>query len=708
MAAEELFLNRELSWLEFNQRVLDEARNPGVPVLDRLFFLGVTASNLDEFFMVRVGGLDLLIQSDVTTPDTTGLSPREQRRLILQRARRMVDEQYRCWRDEVLADASRQDVRLLAPAGYNPAQRAYVERFIAETASSVLTPIALPREQRTVLAGGGLHLAALLAPDTPGGDPRLAAIRLTPHVRRVLPLPGEGREFAATLLEDAVQSCLAVFFEGQSILASGCFRITRNADIPVREEYAEDLAAAMETLLRRRRSGNCVRIELAADMPEALRVRLLEQVEAAPDAVFAIDGPLDLSGVATLCQVEALEALRSPAWAPQACAMLQGEGSLFEEIADHDLLVSLPFERFDPVVRLIQEAAVDPAVLAIKIILYRAGERSAIVEALISAAEAGKSVTAVIELKARFDEANNIAWARDMEAAGVQVFQGVKGLKTHAKACLIVRAEEGSLVRYLHLATGNYNTSTARFYTDVGLLTCDPALGADVSSLFHAITGYSTPRGYQKLAQAPLTLRDRLLELIRGETQRARSGQPARIAAKLNALVDPTLVKALYEASRAGVTIDLNVRGICVLRPGVPGLSERIRVVSIVDRFLEHSRILRFHHGGDERVFLSSADWMPRNLDRRIELLTPVEDPACRARLITILETCLADTAKGREMAPDGSYRPPAGGPQAVRSQEVLHLAACEAARQRIKRRTTLFDAHRPAPRTPASKGSRA
>ncbi len=701
MTTETLFLNRELSWLEFNQRVLDEAFNPAVPVLDRLFFLGVTASNLDEFFMVRVGGLDLLIESDVTTPDNAGLSPREQRRRILARVGRMVEDQYRCWHDLILRDAAASGVRLLRPPDYDDAQQAYVQRFVRETASAVLTPVALPLGQTSTLASGGLYLAALLTPAAPDGDPRLAVIRLTPHLRRVLPLPAEGGEFAATLLEDAVQAFLPLFFEGQTVSAAGCFRITRNADIPVREEYAEDLAAAMETLLRQRRSGDCVRLELAADMPSPLRARIIAQVDVALDAVFEIPGPLDLSGVAALASVDGLESLRYPSWPPQACAMLDSHSSLFDEIADHDVLLSLPFERFDPVVRLVQEAAADPAVLAIKIILYRAGERSAIVEALIAAAEAAKSVTAVVELKARFDEANNIAWAREMEAAGVQVIQGVKGLKTHAKACMVVRVEDGALVRYLHLATGNYNAGTARFYTDVGLLSCDPALGADLSAFFHAITGYSTPRGYQKLAQAPLTLRERLLELIGGETQRARSGQPARIAAKLNALVDPALVRALYEASQAGVTVDLNIRGICVLRPGVPGLSERIRVLSIVDRFLEHSRILRFHHGGDERLFLSSADWMPRNLDRRIELLTPVEDPACRERLIQILDSCLSDTAKGREMMPDGSYRPPAGGPGAARSQEVLYRAACETSRQRSKKRTTLFEPHRPARRTP-------
>lgn len=696
MSTESRLINRELSWLEFNQRVLDEARDASVPLLDRLFFLAVTASNLDEFFMVRVGGLKLLVEGNVTSCDPSGLTPREQLRRILARVRRMVEDQYECLARELLPGAAAHGLRILKPAAMDAAQHAFVERYVEDAASSILTPLAVEAGgDRPVLVSRALHLAVMLHAKKPSKPPRFAVLRLGRE--RILHLPSEGNGHDVALLEDVVALGARSFFQGQTILASTCFRITRNADIPVREEYAEDLATEMEAVLRIRRSSDCVRLELAEGACSELRDFVVGLAGADADDVVDIPGPLDLTGLGELCKLETLSHLRYPPWPPQPNLMVDATKSIFDEIAARDILVSLPFERFDPVVRFVQQAAVDPDVLAIKIILYRTGDNSPIAQALATAAERGKSVTAVVELKARFDEASNIAWARTMETAGVQVVYGIKGFKTHAKACMVVRREEGVIVRYLHLATGNYNESTARFYTDVGLLTCNAALGLDIAAFFHAITGYSVPQSYQKIAQAPLNLRERLLALVQGEAQRAKSGQPARIMAKMNSLVDPTLIDALYEASQAGVDIRLNVRGICMLRPGVKGLSEHIRIVSIVDRCLEHSRIFRFHHGGDDLLFLSSADWMPRNLDRRIELLVPVEDAACRKRLVHILETCLADTAKGREMLPDGTYRRPAGGPQALRSQAVLYKRACDAAKQKARSKTTLFEPHRPA-----------
>jgi len=614
----------------------------------------------------------------------------------------MVSDQYGCLENDLLPGLAQQGVRIVRPSAFSAGQHAFVDRYVEETAVSTLSPLAVEPETEATWVSGGLYQAFQLAPKRTGDSFRYVVMRLVPGLPRILPLPSESGRFDVALLEDVVGIGAPRFFLGQQVIASTCFRITRNADIPVREEYAEDLASEMEAVLRQRRSSDCVRLEVSAGVAPELREWLLQRVEAHEDAVFEIPGPLDLTGLAELCRMDPLDHLRYSPWPPQACSMLDPAKGIFDEIANRDILLSLPYERFDPVVRLVQEAAADPDVLAIKIILYRAGTRSPIVKALIAAAEVGKSVTAVVELKARFDEANNIAWAREMESAGVQVLQGIKGVKTHAKACMVVRREDGVIVRYLHLATGNYNSTTARFYTDVGLLTCNMALGVDVAAFFHAITGYSEPQNYQKLAQAPLTLRDRLRALVEAETQRASAGQPARIMAKMNALVDPVLVKALYEASQAGVDIQLNIRGICVLRPGVAGLSERIRVVSIVDRFLEHSRIFRFHHGGDELVFISSADWMPRNLDRRIELLVPVEDPVCHKRLVGILETCFADTVKSRELLPDGGYRRPVGGPGAVRCQALLYKKSCDAAKQRAKSRAIHFEPHRSTRRTKA------
>ncbi len=695
MAAESRFLNRELSWLEFNQRVLDEAKDASVPVLDRLFLLSVTDSNLEEFFMVRVGGLKLQIEGGVTTPDASGLTPREQYRRILERVRRMVADQYACLAHGLLPDMARQGLRLVAPEDFTPAQRAFVEHYLEDTVLSTLSPLAVEPDAGPVWVSGGLYMAFALEPERADGAPRLAVMRLVPGLPRFLALPGEDGAQEVALIEAVVQAGASRFFLGRTVQSCACFRVMRNADILVREEYAENLAVEMEEVLRLRRRSGAVRLDLSAGIDPFLRDWLVECTGVAEEGVFEIPGPLDLGGFAELSRWDSLAHLREAPWPPQPCAQLDPAEGIFDAIANRDLLLCLPFERFDPVLRLVEEAATDPDVLAIKIILYRTGSRSPIVRSLIAAAASGKSVTAVVELKARFDEASNIAWAREMEAAGVQVLLGVRGLKTHAKACMVVRREDGAIVRYLHLGTGNYNATTARQYTDVGLLTCNVALGADLAAFFHAITGYSEPQNYQKLAQAPLTLRDRLLTLIESETQRAAAGQPAWIQAKMNALVDPALVEALYRASQAGVEIQLNVRGICVLRPGVPGLSERIRVVSIIDRFLEHSRILRFHHGGDDLVFLSSADWMPRNLDRRVELLVPVEDPDCRARLVRILAVCLADTAKGRELLADGGYRPPAGGDEALRSQARLYQEACEASRQRARVRPIRFEPHR-------------
>jgi len=709
------YINRELSWLEFNQRVLDEALDPAVPLLERLFFLAVTASNLDEFFMLRISGLKLLVEGGVTRPDRAGLTPHEQLQQVLARIRRMYADQYECLDRELLPALAAAGVRLKQREELDAAQAEFADAYVAEEAASVLTPVALdPEAPLPLLVSGALYLLFMLAPeesdsaaaaaaatigsqcDASTGHPRFALLRLGNE--RLLRLPHAADKYDVVLSEDLLRAS-SVLFHGQQILASTCLRITRNADIPVREEYAAELATEMEAVLRNRRDSGCVRLEVSAGTCRELRECALKLAGVSEEMVFEIPGPLNLAALDTLCNWPSLAHLCYPPWPPQPNCMIDPTRNIFGEIAARDIVVSLPFESFDPVLQLLEQAGADPHVLAIKILLYRTANDSRVVQALARAAEQGKNVTAVIEIKARFDEATNIAWARELEAAGVQVVYGIRGYKTHAKACLVVRREAGGIVRYLHLSSGNYNEVTGRLYTDVGLLTCNPDMGRDIADFFNVITGYAEPQDYRLITQAPLNLRDRLLALIAEETRRARAGQPAWIRAKMNALIDYRLVDALYEASQAGVEIDLNVRGMCVLRPGLPGLSERIRVVSIIDRYLEHSRIFRFCHGGDELVFLSSADWMPRNLERRIELLIPIQDPACRDRLVQILETCLADNVKGRLMQGDGSYlrRPIAAGEQLLRSQEELYRLSCKAAKNNNRaapEQLVLFEPH--------------
>jgi polyphosphate kinase len=472
--------------------------------------------------------------------------------------------------------------------------------------------------------------------------------------------------------------------------------LPRNADISVREDAASDLLAGMEEVLDERRHADCVRLEIDESASPMLlnflrRALGIEKVEA-----FSLPGPLDLAAWSTLSDRLGFDHLKYEPWPPQRSPLLTAGRSMFETITAQDVLLYHPYDSFEPVQRLVEEAAVDPEVLAIKQILYRTSRDSPIVAALQRAAENGKHVTVVVELKARFDEARNIAWARRLEQAGAQVIYGVKGLKTHAKACLIVRREPHGIQRYVHFGTGNYNEATARVYSDASLFTVDGDLGSDVVAFFNAVSGYSQPQKYRKLEAAPIGLRDRLLEMIRTETDRARDRQPARIMAKVNALLDTQLIDALYEASQEGVEIRLNVRGICCLRPGVPGLSENIEVVSIVDRFLEHARIMYFHHGGDGRVFMSSADWMPRNLDRRIELLVPIEDAQCRQRLTHILETCFADNAKARRLRGDGTHERATAAGEVVRAQERLFDEVRAAVRQAEQQRATVFEPHLP------------
>lgn len=686
------FLNRELSWVEFNQRVLNQALDQSLPLLERLKFLAITGSNLDEFFMVRVGGLRLLVEQGLGGLDPAGMTPSEQLHAVIKRVHQMVRDQYSCFVDidKRLAEAG---IRRLTPAELNARQADAIEQQFDSEVFSVLSPAAIRADAPfPLLANQMLHLAVQLAPAGDDPQPRFAVIPLGKALPRILWLGGA----AYILLEEVVLKCLGRFFPGETVVGGAVFRITRNADFTLRDDLAFDLVSGMEGILSARKHGACVRLEVASNIGAELLAFLKKSLQVRDEDVFPADGPLDLAGFFPLAETQGFDALRYEPWAPLRSPQIEPNANLFETIARGDILLYHPYESFDPVVQLIEAAAVDPSVLAIKQILYRTSRKSPIVAALARAAQRGKYVTAIVELKARFDEARNIEWAHNLEEAGVQVIYGVKGLKTHAKLCVIVRREShGVIQRYVHFATGNYNEITSKLYSDAGLLTCNDELGSDAVMFFNAISGYSQPQRYRKIEAAPTGLRTKLLEMIEAETQYKKDGQEAFIDAKFNSLVDPEMINALYAASKEGVKIRLSIRGVCCLRPGVPGLSENITVTSIVDRFLEHARILHFHHGGDDRVFISSADWMPRNLDRRIELLVPVEEPALRDRLIKILGRNFEDNVKALKLMPDGRYdRVASKRRKPRRCQQELYDDVREVVRAAEEARQTVFEPH--------------
>jgi polyphosphate kinase len=683
------FLNRELSWLEFNQRVLEEAQDAALPLLERLKFLAITGSNLDEFFMVRVGGLILLQESGSRTRDNSGLTPGSQLAAIRKRVATFIDDQYRLLNDELLPALAAQGIRRLALRELSPPQRAHVEAWFSENILPILTPLAVDDGE----ADGPQPADALQIPDlqlavacelaaADGGAPRLAVIPVPKSVPRFLTVP-ETEGFAFVTVEDLIAGELGIFFPGEEVAATTVFRVTRNGDIAVRDEEAADLADEMEEILAARRSSGTVRLEIQQGAGRGLVARLQRLCGADGRTTYRLPGLIDLKALFQLALLPDFERLQIEPWLPQPSAWIDPAQSIFDAIAERDILLIHPYESFDPVVRLVEEAADDPDVVAIKQILYRTAGDSRIIDALVRAAENRKHVTVVVELKARFDEARNLGRAEELRRAGAHILYGVRGLKTHAKALLVVRNEGGRLKRYVHFGTGNYNETTARLYTDVSYLTARAEYGADASAFFNAVTGRSRPAGFLKIANAPHSLKPRLLDLIQSEADRAAQGQPARIWAKMNSLQDPEIIEALYAASAAGVDIRLNVRGICCLRPGVKGLSENIRVVSIIDRYLEHARLFLFHQGGREELFLSSADWMTRNLEKRVELMVPVEDPASRKRLLRVLRACLDDNVKARLLLPDGGHERIRRGARekARRAQEILAREARAAAR---------------------------
>ncbi len=696
------YLNRELSWLEFNGRVLEEARDPAVPLLERVRFLAITSSNLDEFFMVRVGGLRMLSDRGAHRKDISGLTPRGQLLEIGRRVHAMVDEQYACLARDLDPALERAAIRRIPWDKTTPEQSIHLDRIFEQEILPLLTPRAIdPEQEFPMIAGLTLHLAVRLrraeaATGAPAGE-GWAVVAIPRTLSRFYTVPAEDA-YHYVLAEDLIRGHLDRLFPGCEILETAIFRITRNADMSVVEDLAADLLARMQEVLVARRESDCVRLEIEAGADPKLAGWLRRRLDADEAQVYRVPGPLALSAWFGFGDMQGFESLKSEPRPPQPSPLVPRGEPMFDLLDRRDVILYAPFESYDPVVAFVEEAAADPNVLAIKQILYRTSKNSPIVAALARAAADGKQVTALVELKARFDEARNIEWARALEHAGVQVIYGIRGFKTHAKVCLVVRREPQGIRRYVHFSTGNYNEMTARIYADISLLTAAEDYGADASAFFNTITGITQPGSLRRLEAAPLGLRRRALDLIEGEIHRCKQGRPARIVVKVNSLADPELIDALYRASQAGVPVDLLVRGICCLRPGVPGLSEKIRVFSVVDRFLEHARILYFHQDGDPALFISSADWMPRNLDKRIELLIEVVDPACRKYLTRVLDVCLADTVKARRLLPDGSYERVRPAPKAkpVRSQQALYEAARRAAKAAEDSGKAVFVPHRP------------
>lgn len=660
-----LYINRELSWLEFNARVLDEARDPDVPLLERLKFLAIFASNLDEFFMVRVAGLKQQVARGVRETRADGMSAAGQLAAIYTNVHEMVNEQYRVLGEEVLPALEREGVRFVTFAQLTASQKRVLEKRFRQEVFPVLTPLAIdPSHPFPFLRNRSQNLAVhLRRPDSElvAGVGPLAVVQLPAALGRFVEVPPAGKNPGRAtyiLLGDLITHFIGELFPGLEVEGVYPFRVTRNADLALDEEEAEDLLVAMQKELRRRERGAAVRLEIDTSATPTVHRMLMQALSLGEQDVYEIDGPLNL---AEFMQVYGalgdLSDLRDPPFTPQDTPELASEEDTFAAVSKGDVLLHHPYESYDQVVDFIREAAEDPRVLAIKMTLYRTSGDSPVIQALAHAAENGKQVTALVELKARFDEQQNIVWARALEESGVHVVYGFIGLKTHCKVALVVRREAAGLRRYVHLSTGNYNPSTGRLYTDLSFFTCREEFAEDASALFNLLTGYSQPPAWQRLFVAPLGLRTRLLELIEREGDHAEAGRPARIVAKMNALSDDEVVRALYRASRRGVKIDLLVRGICCLRPGLPGWSENIRVRSIVDRYLEHSRIFGFENGGKREVYLSSADWMQRNLRRRVEVMFPVEDEQLASRVFDeILALELSDNVHARELQPDGSY----------------------------------------------------
>ncbi|MDR2649560.1 MAG: RNA degradosome polyphosphate kinase [Clostridiales bacterium] len=688
------YFNRELSWLEFNDRVLEEAQDKSNLLMERLKFLAITASNLDEFFMVRVSNLWDQDGEYVSEGEPTGLTPLQQLHLLGKKAHEMVNRQYSCLNRSILPALEREGISFLEYSEINERQRDMAERYFKSTIYPILTPMAIDSSRPFPLLNNRTINIIVELTERDKNSTSTAVLQIPTVVSRIIALPSDGVKQRFIMLEDLIIEHIDDLFEGYEVHSASLFRIMRNSDLSIDEEDTEDLLGEMEKSIKRRRWGAPVRLEVQKSMSRASRAFLEETLELEAEDIYELTGPLDLTVWMNFSSLPRYDNLRNIPLPPQPNVDFLGRDDLFEVIRERDVLVHHPYESFDCVVNFVKESAADPNVLAIKQTLYRVSGNSPIVNALIQAAENGKQVTVLVELKARFDEENNIIWAKKLEKSGCHVVYGLMGLKIHCKICLVVRREDDGIRRYIHLGTGNYNDSTAKIYTDLGFFTCKETFGADVSKLFNTLTGFSIASSWNKLAVAPLTLRDMFLKYINKETQNANEGKDACILAKLNSLVDIGIIQALYRASIAGVRIRLIVRGICCLKSGIEGVSDNIIVMSIVDRFLEHSRIYYFENAGNPKLFLSSADWMPRNLDRRVEVAFPIEDTNLKEQLVDILETSMSDTVKLRVQQSDGSYeRVDRRGKEHIQSQLRFYHQAVERVREyREKAKSKVFE----------------
>src|SRR5713101_3498230 len=679
----EAFVNRELSWLEFTRRVLEEAQDPAVPLLERVKFLAIFSSNLDEFFMVRVAMLKRQIQAGDQTVIHDGLTPAATLAAVAVRVHELVETQHRCFLDDIQPLLAAEGILLLRPKELSEEQRQFLEHYFRRTVLPVLTPLAVdPAHPFPYLGNRSLCLVAAIRAGAPSTlpDTRLSVIHLPGlPLPRFIALPDPGRRHVFMLLEDVIRLHLPAIYTGYDILSSHAIRITRDADLqpPGRPE---DLLTSIEESLRERRLGTAVRLQYDGDLPPDILATLLEELEIQLEDLYEGEGFAAFSDLLQLYAALDIPRLKDRPLPPHPVTAFAAAPDIWSALRAQDVLVHNPYHAFDAVTRFLREASVDPKVLAIKMTLYRVSPASPIAHALHAAVENGKEVAVLVELQARFDEEANIRWARALEEVGAHVVYGLPGYKTHCKACLVVRQETDGIRRYCHLATGNYNVRTGGIYGDFSLFTCRESIGEDVTELFNMLTGYTRPRRFRHLLMAPSGMREAFQQRIRREAEHARRSEPARIVAKMNSLVDRTLIEELYAASQAGVRIDLIVRGICCLRPGIPGLSDRIRVISIVDRYLEHARVYYFHNGGHSEYWLASADWMPRNLDHRVEIAFPILDPRLQSQIREVLEIQLIDTSKAREIQIDGSsirVRAPEAPP--LRSQERLYgLVAAE------------------------------
>ena len=664
----EYYENRELSWLKFDARVLNEAKDKSIPLLERLKFVSITSSNLDEFFMVRVASLKDMVHADYRKRDIAGMTASEQLDRINTATRKLVESQYNTYNRSLVPLMAANGIHIIEKYEELTAeQAAYVDRYFEEDVYPVLTPMAVDASRPfPLIRNKTLNIAALLSSkkDEKHKDAvEFATVQVPGVLPRLVPIPAdtsenfgevEGRTFI--LLEQIIEKNIDKLFLNYHVLCAHPYRVMRNADLPIDEDEAADLLKEIQKQLKKRQWGEVIRLEVEASVDKKLLRFLKDELKVAEEDIFQISGPIDLTFLMKMYGLSGCDALRYEPYKPQRVPEIEPGEDIFEAIRGGDILLHHPYETFDPVVDFIRQAASDPDVLAIKQTLYRVSGNSPIIASLAQAAENGKQVSVLVELKARFDEENNIVWAKKLEQAGCHVIYGLVGLKTHSKIALVVRREEDGIRRYVHLGTGNYNDSTAKLYTDCGIFTCNEAIGEDATAVFNMLSGYSEPLSWNELVLAPIWLRTRFMRLIARETKHAREGKPAKIVAKMNSLCDEGIIAALYEASAAGVKIELIVRGICCLKVGIPGISENIHVRSIVGNFLEHSRIFFFLNDGEEELYMGSADWMPRNLDRRVEILFPVLDDTLKEKVKHILDVELADNTKAHVLKPDGEY----------------------------------------------------